>query len=121
MTVGAELDAGSFRDPDSRVFFSGGAVLRALSERGVRDWRALVVSRLFAEVAWLAELGAPVVVELVCREDAMVRRLLAAKPEGADPDYEEAFIERVLGEAFEVARREVLRSGTRVLYHALPR
>jgi hypothetical protein len=27
----------------------------------------------------------------------------------------------VLGEAFEVARREVLPSGTRVLYHALPR
>ena len=121
MTVGAELDAGSFRDPDSRVFSSDGAVLRALSERGARDWRALAVSRLFAEVAWLVELCASVVVELVGREDPMVRRLLAAKPEGTHPDYDEAFFERVLGEAFEVARREVLPSGTRVLYHALPR
>jgi hypothetical protein len=120
MTVGAELDAGSFRDPDSRVFCSDGAVLRALSVRGARDWRALAVSRLFAELAWLAELRAPVVVELV-RRDRMVRRLLAAKPEGTHPDYDEVFFERVLGEAFEVARREVLPSGTRVLYDALPR
>jgi hypothetical protein len=37
MTVGAEPDAGSFRDPDSRVFCSDGAVLRALGERGARD------------------------------------------------------------------------------------
>jgi hypothetical protein len=37
MTVGAEPDAGSFRDPDSRVFYSDGAVLRALGERGARD------------------------------------------------------------------------------------
>ena len=72
-------------------------------------------------VAWLAELRAPIVVELVRRDDPMVRRLLAAKPEGTHPDYDEAFFERVLGEAFEVACREVLPSGTRVLYHALPR
>jgi hypothetical protein len=37
MTVGAEPDAGSFGDPDSRVLYSDGAVLRALSERGARD------------------------------------------------------------------------------------
>ena len=48
MTAGAELDTGSFRDPDSRVFYSDGAVLRALSERGAADWRALAASRLFA-------------------------------------------------------------------------
>jgi hypothetical protein len=72
-------------------------------------------------VAWLAELRAPVVVELVRREDPMVGRLLAAKPEDTHRDYDDAFFERVLGEAFEVARREVLPSGTRVLYHALPR
>src|SRR5215204_4579035 len=49
MTAGAELDKGSFRDPDSRVFYSDGTVLRALSERGARDWRALAASRLFAQ------------------------------------------------------------------------
>jgi SAM-dependent methyltransferase len=72
-------------------------------------------------VAWLAELRAEVVVELVRREDPMVRRLLAAKPEGTHPDYDEDYFERVLGEAFDVERREVLPSGTRVLYHARPR
>ncbi len=72
-------------------------------------------------VAWLAELGAPVVVELVRREDPMVRRLLAAKAEGTHPDYDEAFFERALGESFDVEHREVLPSGMRVLYHARPR
>jgi hypothetical protein len=72
-------------------------------------------------VAWLAELRAPVVVELVRREGPMVRRRLAAKPEGTHPDYDEASFERLLGEAFAVARCDVLPSGTRILYHALPR
>jgi hypothetical protein len=72
-------------------------------------------------VAWLAELRADVVVELVRPEDPMVRRLLAAKPEGTHPDYDEAYFERALGEAFDIERREVLPSGTRVLYHARPR
>jgi hypothetical protein len=44
----AVLDAGSFRDPDSRVFYADGSVLRALSERGLADWRVLAGSRLFA-------------------------------------------------------------------------
>ena len=72
-------------------------------------------------VAWLAELRAEVVVELVRREDPMVRRLLAAKPESNHPDYDEAYFERELGEALEIERREVLPSGMRVLYHARPR
>ena len=72
-------------------------------------------------VAWLAGLRAEVVVELVRREDPMVRRLLAAKPDGTHPDYDEAFFERALGEVFEIERREALPSGTRVLYHARPR
>src|SRR3954447_9970070 len=45
----AVLDAGSFRDPDSRVFYADGAVLRALSDRGLEDWRALAGTRFFAE------------------------------------------------------------------------
>ncbi len=72
-------------------------------------------------VAWLAALRGEVVVELVRREDPMVRRLLAAKAEGTHPDYDEAYFERALGEAFDIERREVLPSGTRVLYHARPR
>jgi len=40
---------------------------------------------------------------------------------GIHPDYGEALFERMLGQAFAVARREVLPSGRRTLYHALPR
>lgn len=42
------LEPGSFRDWDSRVFYEDGRVLRALSEDGLEDWRALAGSRLFA-------------------------------------------------------------------------
>lgn len=72
-------------------------------------------------VDWLRELGAAVVIEFVRRNDPMVERLLAAKREDNHPDYDEAFFERVLGEAFAVERREELPSGTRVLYHVRPR
>ena len=41
---------GSFRDPDSRVFESGGEVFRALSARGLEDWNALRASAAFAEL-----------------------------------------------------------------------
>jgi hypothetical protein len=79
MTVGAEPDAGSFRDPDSRVFYCDGAVLRALSERGARD---------------------------CCRRrQPAVRR---GERRGATRRDRRR-------------RREVLTSGTRVLYHALSR
>jgi hypothetical protein len=72
-------------------------------------------------VAWLADLGAPAVVEFPSREDPMVRRLLAAKREGSHPDYERERFERLLGERFEVRRREELGSGTRHLYEVDPR
>ena len=72
-------------------------------------------------VAWLAELRRRWSSSWSRREDPMVRRLLAAKPEGTHPDYDEAFFERALGESFDVERREVLPSGMRVLYHARPR
>jgi SAM-dependent methyltransferase len=42
-----ELEPGSFRDPDSRVFYGEDAVYRALSERGLADFRALADSSLF--------------------------------------------------------------------------
>ena len=43
------LDPGSFRDWESRVFYSDGRVLRALSERGLGDWLALSSAPFFAE------------------------------------------------------------------------
>jgi hypothetical protein len=41
------IEPSSFRDPDSRVVEADGAVLRLLSEQGLRDWEALAASELF--------------------------------------------------------------------------
>ena len=72
-------------------------------------------------VDWFASLGSALVVEFPTREDPMVKKLMAPKREGLHPDYELAFFERQLGEAFEVERSERLQSGTRVLYFARPK
>jgi ribosomal protein L11 methylase PrmA len=102
---------------------------RPLWERGVPDLvlclavvHHLAISRNvpLRELAdWLASLDAALVVEFPTPEDAMVRRLLAAKREGVHDDYRVDVFERLLGEALEVRRREEL--GSRVLYLATPR
>jgi hypothetical protein len=71
-------------------------------------------------LAWLAGLGAELVIELPTRDDPMVRRLLDAKGPGANPDYDTDGFERALGELFRVKRREALPTGTRILYRATP-
>lgn len=43
----ARLEPGSFRDPESRVFYSGDEVYRALSKEGLEDFDALAETRLF--------------------------------------------------------------------------
>lgn len=72
-------------------------------------------------VAWLASLGAALVVEFPTREDPMVQQLLRAKREGLHRDYELDHFERCLKESFDVRRSERLGSGTRILYFALPK
>ena len=72
-----------------------------------------------AVVDWLAGLGAALVVEFPTREDPMVARLLSRKREDAHPDYELERFEALLGERFDVARREP--RGSRVLFEARPR
>ena len=72
-------------------------------------------------VAWLAELGSPLVVEFPTPEDPMVQRLLAGKREGVHGDYSREEFERRLLEAFELERHEQTPSGHRVLYEAHPR
>ena len=47
--VAAAVEAGSFRDPDSRVFLRDGAVYRALSRSGWADWEALAATPLVAD------------------------------------------------------------------------
>ncbi|MGI8945604.1 MAG: methyltransferase [Thermoleophilaceae bacterium] len=72
-------------------------------------------------VAWLASLGAALVIEFPTREDPMVRKLLGPKRDGLHTDYEREGFERELAAAFDVERRERLSSGTRVLYFARPK
>lgn len=68
-------------------------------------------------VDWLAATGAELVVEFVHREDPMVQRLLAGRPDRF-PDYELQIFERLLHGAFEVVARRPLSGGTRTLFHA---
>ena len=42
------FDAGSFRDPDTRVFHHNGAVFRCLSERAFADWKRLSATGFFS-------------------------------------------------------------------------
>jgi hypothetical protein len=44
---GSQLEPGSFRDPESRVFYSGERVYRALSKEGLEDFKALQGTKLF--------------------------------------------------------------------------
>ncbi len=72
-------------------------------------------------LTWLADLETALVIEFATRDDPRVARLLARKRPGAHPDYDREPFERALSERFRVVRSERLSSGTRILYHALPR
>jgi SAM-dependent methyltransferase len=48
-THAAGLEPGSFRDPESRVFYEGDQVLRALSPDGLSDFRALSATGLLED------------------------------------------------------------------------
>jgi hypothetical protein len=69
---------------------------------------------------WLAGLRTELVIEFPTREDPMVKRLLARKGPGANPDYDTDTFELALNERWRVERRETLPSGTRILYRASP-
>ena len=43
------LEPGSFRDPESRVFYSDGEVYRALSADGLSDFEALAATGLLED------------------------------------------------------------------------
>jgi SAM-dependent methyltransferase len=105
----------------------GGRERKTLEQRGRPDLvlclalvHHLVIGanlRLGELLDWLRGLGGDLVIELVGRDDPMVRRLLAQKDEAYE-DYGEAVFEAALGERFEVLRRQPLASGTRTLYWA---
>jgi SAM-dependent methyltransferase len=72
-------------------------------------------------VDWLAEIGAPVIIEFPGRGDPMVEKLLARKRPGLHSDYDQSFFERCLSDRFELRARQELMSGGRILYLATPR
>jgi hypothetical protein len=72
-------------------------------------------------VAFLHDLGAPLVVEMPHRDDPMAARLLARKRAGVFDHYDRPQWEAALGERFEVVEQATLPSGTRTLYRCTPR
>jgi ribosomal protein L11 methylase PrmA len=67
-------------------------------------------------VGFLAEFGAPLVVEFPHRDDPMVVKLLARKRSGLFDAYDRANWETALSTRFTVRRSETLPGGTRTLY-----
>ena len=72
-------------------------------------------------VAFLADFGAPVVVEFPHRDDVMARRLLARKRSGLFDAYDLLDWERAVEQRFVIDDRQVLPSGTRTIYRCRPR
>ena len=70
---------------------------------------------------WLRSLGSELVIEFPTRDDPRVAAILSRKREGADPGYDLDVFERELGDRYEIARREELAGGTRILFNARPR
>jgi SAM-dependent methyltransferase len=68
-------------------------------------------------LAMIADLCGEAVVEFPTTDDPMVKRLLRNKREGVHDDYNLESFEREVESRFEVCRRDVLPSGTRVLFH----
>ncbi len=71
-------------------------------------------------VDWLASLGTYLVIEFVTKEDQMVKTLLRNKEDNYT-DYELEYFEKCLSETFDINKRKMLKSGTRILYFALSR
>jgi SAM-dependent methyltransferase len=71
-------------------------------------------------VAFLADLGAPLVVEFPHHDDAMAARLLARKRPGVFAHYRRANWEAALARHVTVHRTETLPGGTRTLYLCTP-
>ena len=103
---------------------------RPLADRGAPDLilclalaHHVVIGRnvpLAYFVAWLAGFGAEVVVEIVDREDPMVERLLRNRC-GQAIEYSDAAARELLTRHFGAVTHERMASGTRTLYHCLPR
>lgn len=77
--------------------------------------------RVSAIIDLLADLGAPVVLELPLPEDPMAARLLSRKRDRKVPGYTRAEIETEMRRRFTIARELTLPGETRVIYELRPR
>lgn len=71
-------------------------------------------------VSWLFSLDTQLVIEFVTKDDPMVKTLLRNKDDHYE-DYEVEYFETCLNKRFEIRKREALVSGTRIMYHAVPK
>lgn len=113
-------------DPSPKLGWRG-SERKSLPERGKPDLAlclALIHHAVISAniplkefIDWLASLGTSVVLEFIKKQDPMVSRLLRNKKDNYT-DYELEYFEQHLSEAFDVNKRKVLTSGTRILYFA---
>lgn len=68
-------------------------------------------------IGWLASVTQELVIEFVTRDDPMVRTLLRNKRD-LYTDYNTAYFEQCLSEAFAILRQDTLAAGARKLYYA---
>jgi SAM-dependent methyltransferase len=105
----------------------GGLERKSLPERGKPDLTlclALIHHLVIGAnipvkefIDWLVSLGTSVIIEFITKEDPMVKRLLCNKQDNYT-DYDIGYFENYLSNNFDVDRRKVLSSGTRILYFA---
>jgi ribosomal protein L11 methylase PrmA len=70
--------------------------------------------------AWMAGLGGELVTQFATKQDEMVKTLLRNKDDQY-ADYDQAYFESRLDQHYRIAARETIQSGSRTLYHAIPR
>ncbi len=72
-------------------------------------------------IDFLADMGTDAVLEFPTPDDGMVKKLLRNKRAGVHDDYNVGELERHIDRRFSVLEREELPSGTRILYHLVPK
>lgn len=72
---------------------------------------------LYEFIDYLGSLGTDLVIEMVIKEDAMVKKLLLNKDDIYD-DYETEFLETCLNKHFTIQKKHEYHNNTRILYYA---
>ena len=136
------FEPGSFRDPDTRVFHHAGGVFRGLTRRALADWQRLAKTRFYRR---FSEQGRLVGTREVVERDGLpelapqwagvlehARVPVVSYPYewsfgmlrnrcGQAIEYSDAAARELLTRHFGAVTHETMASGTRTLYHCLPR